>query len=96
MEQYARTFFAGLVLTGISLGITACQQAPVAAAPAETTTPVPASTQPQVIVEEKRPRVIEEAQPRVREEDRPRVGVDIDVHKQQDRDHVAVDLHARP
>ena len=94
MKQYACTFFAGLVLTGISLGVTACQQAPapVAAAPAETTAPTP----PQVIVEETHPRVVEETQPRVREEERPRVGVDVDIHKQQDRDHVAVDLHARP
>jgi len=95
MKQYARTFFAGLVLTGISLGATACQQAPapVAAAPAETTAPTPP---PQVIVEETHPRVVEETRPRAREEDRPRVAVDIDIHKQQDRDHVAVDLHARP
>jgi hypothetical protein len=28
------------------------------------------------------------------EESRPRVGVDVDIHKQQDRDHVAVDVHA--
>jgi len=73
-----------------------CQQAPapVAAAPADSTTPVAAPTPPpQVIVEESRPRVIEE--------NPPRVGVDIDIHKQQNRDHeqqnrdhVAVDLHA--
>lgn len=91
MKQYACTFFAGLVLTGLSLGVTACQQAPapLAAAPTDTTTPVAAPTPPpQVIVEEKRPRVVEE--------DRPRVAVDVDIHKQQDRDHVAVDLHARP
>ena len=90
MKQYVCTFFAGLVLTGISLGVTACQQAPapVAAAPTDTTTPVAASTPPQVIIEEKRPRVVEE--------NRPRVAVDVDIHKQQDRDHVAVDLHARP
>jgi len=91
MKQYAHTFFAGLVLTGISLGVTACQQAPapVAAAPADTTAPVVASTPPpQVIVEEKRPRVVEES--------RPRVAVDADIHKQPDRDKVAIDLHARP
>lgn len=96
MKHYACTFFAGLVLAGISLGVTACQQAPapVAAAPADSTTPVAAPTPPpQVIVEESRPRVIEE--------NPPRVGVDIDIHKQQNRDHeqqnrdhVAVDLHA--
>jgi len=83
VKQYACTFFAGLVLTGISLGVTACEQAPapVAAAPADTTTPVAASTPPpRVIVEEKR----------------PRVAVDVDIHKQQDRDNVAADLHARP
>jgi hypothetical protein len=87
MKQYACTFFAGLVLTGISLGVTGCQQAPapVAAAPADTTAPAPP---PQVVVEEKGPRVVEE--------NRPNVAVDVDVHKQQDRDHVAVDLHARP
>jgi hypothetical protein len=91
MKQYACTFFAGLVLTGISLGVAGCQQAPapVAAAPADTTAPVAAPTPPaQVIVEEKRPRVVEE--------NRPNVAVDVDVHKQQDRDHVDVDLHARP
>ncbi len=86
MKQYARTFLAGLMLTGISLGVTACQQAPapVAAAPAETT----GATPPPVIVED--------THPRVREEDRPRAGVNVDIHKQQDRDHVAVDLNARP
>jgi hypothetical protein len=95
MEKYARTFFAGLVLAGISFGGAACTQAPapVAAAPVETTTPTPPA---QVIVEERHPTVVEETRPRVKEEDRPRVGVDIDIHKQQDRDHVAVDLHARP
>src|ERR1700743_3173941 len=89
MKQYACTLLTGLALTGISLGVTACQQAPapVAAAPAESAAPVAApAPPPQVIVEEKRPRVVEE--------NRPRVGVDVDVHKQQGRDHVAVDLHA--
>jgi hypothetical protein len=87
MKQSAGTFFAGLVLTGITLGVTACQQAPapVAAAPAETTAPAPP---PEVIVEERRPRVVEE--------NRPHASVDVDVHKQQDRDHVAIDLKARP
>jgi hypothetical protein len=90
MKQYACTLLAGLVLTGISLGVTGCQQAPapVAAAPADSTTPVAAPTPPpQVIVEERRPRVVEE--------NRPRAGVDIDIHKQKDRDHVAIDVHAR-
>jgi hypothetical protein len=88
------SFFAGLVLAGISFAVTACTQAPapVAAAP-ETAAPTPPA---QVIVEETHPTVVEKMQPRVREEDRPRVGVDIDIHKQQDRDHVAVDLNARP
>jgi hypothetical protein len=90
MKQYACTLVAGLVLTGISLGVTACQQAPapVAAAPAASTTVVEApAPPPQVIVEERRPRVVEER--------RPRAGVDIDIHKQEGREHVAVDLHTR-
>ena len=88
MKQYACALLAGLVLTVISLQVTACQQAPapVAAAPAESTAPAAAPTPPPVIVEERRPRVVEES--------RPRVGVDVDIHKQQDRDHVAVDVHA--
>ena len=90
MKKYACTLLAGLVLTAILLGVTACQQAPapVAAAPAESTAPVAApAPPPQVIVEERRPVVVEEK--------RPCVGVDIDIHKRQDRDHVAIDLHAR-
>jgi hypothetical protein len=93
--KYAGTLFTGLVLTGISLGVTACQQAPapIAAAPAETTAPAaPATPPPQVIVQETRPRVVEERQPR----DRPRAGVEVDVHKQGDRDHAVVDVHAHP
>ena len=95
LEKYARTFFAGLVLAGISFGVTACTQAPapVAAAPAETNAPTPPAP---VIVEETHPTVVERMQPRGREERRPRVGVDIDIRKQQDRDQVSVDLHARP
>ena len=88
MKQYACTLLAGLVLTGISLGVAGCQQAPapVAAAPAESTPEVAPAPPPPVIVEERRPRVVEE--------NHPRASVDIDIHKKQDRDHVAVDLHA--
>jgi hypothetical protein len=92
MKQYARPFLTGVVLAGISFGVTACQQAPapVAAAPADTTAPAPP---PPVVVEE-HPRVVEEVRPR--QEDRARVGVNVDIHKQQDKDHVAVDIHAHP
>lgn len=92
MKPYVRVFVTGLILTGISLGVTACQQAPapVAAAPADTATP----TAPPPVVVEEHQRVVEETRPR--EGDHARVGVDIDVHKQQDRDHVAVDIHAKP
>jgi len=44
----------------------------------------------QVIVKERRPEVIED------EERRPRVGIDININKQRDRNHVDVDIHARP
>jgi hypothetical protein len=94
MKQHARKLFVGLVFTGISLGVTGCQQAPapVSAAPAAPVSAAPA----QVVIEDRRPQVVEEVLPRVREEDRPRVGVEIDVHKRQDGDHVDVDLHAHP
>ena len=92
MKRYVGTICAGLILTGISFGVTACQQAPapVSAAPADTPAPVAAAPAP-VVVEE-RPQVVVE-RPVVREE-RPRVGVDVDVHRQPDRDRVSVDLHA--
>jgi len=92
MKQYAPTLLMGVFLAGISLGVTACQQAPapVAAAPADTTAPAP----PAPVIVEEHPRVVEEVRPR--EEDHARVGVNVDVHKQQDKDHVAVDIHARP
>jgi hypothetical protein len=84
MKQYACTFLAGLVLTGITLGVTGCQQAPapVAAAPADVAAPAP----PPVVVEERRPVVVEE--------NHPRAGVDVDINKRKDGDHVAVDVHA--
>jgi hypothetical protein len=89
MKKPAFTLVAGLALAGISLGITACTQAPapVAAAPADTSAPAPAAAPP-VIVEDHRPVVVEQ--------NRPRPGVDINVRKRDDGDHTAVDIHARP
>jgi hypothetical protein len=89
MKKCALTLIAGLTLAGISLGVTACTQAPapVAAAPADTSTPAPAAA-PTVIVEERRPVVVEE--------NHPRPGIDINIHKRDDRDHTSVDIHARP
>jgi hypothetical protein len=85
MKKFAFTLVAGLALAGISLGVTACTQAPapVAAAPADT--PAPA---PPVVVEERRPVVVEE--------NHARPGIDINVHKRDDGDHTSVDVHARP
>jgi hypothetical protein len=87
MKKCALTFVAGLALAGISLGVTACTQAPapVAAAPADTSAPAAA---PPVVVEERRPVVVEE--------NHPRPAVDIDVRKHDDGGHTSVDIHARP
>ena len=89
MKKCVLTLVAGLALAGISLGITACTQAPapVAAATADTAAPV-AAPAPPVVVEERRPVVVEE--------NHPRPGIDINVHKRDDGDHTAVDIHARP
>lgn len=95
MKKWALTLVAGLTLAGISLGVTACTQAPapVAAAPADTSAPV-AAPAPPVVVEDRRPVVVEDRRPEVREERRP--GIDINVHKRDDGDHSSVDIHARP
>jgi hypothetical protein len=94
MKKRAFTLIAGMAL---SLGFTACTQAPapVAAAPAETSAPAPA---PPVVVEERRPTVVVENHPRpvVVEENHSRPGVNISVHKRDDGDHTSVDIHARP
>jgi hypothetical protein len=87
MKKFAFTLVAGLALAGISLGVTACTQAPVAAAPADTSAPAAASAPP-VVVEERRPVVVEE--------NHARPGVDINVHKGDNGDHTSVDIHARP
>lgn len=87
MKKWVLTLVAGLTLAGISLGVTACTQAPapVAAAPADTSAPV-AAPAPPVVVEDRRPVVREER----------RSGIDINVHKRDDGDHSSVDIHARP
>jgi hypothetical protein len=89
MKKFAFTLVAELALAGISLGVTACAQAPtpVAAAPADTSAPAAASAPP-VVVEERRPVVVVE--------NHPRPGVDINVHKRDDGNHTSVDIHARP
>ena len=89
MKKCAFTLVAGLALACISLGVTACTQAPapVAAAPADTSAPATAPAPP-VVVEERRPVVVEENHPRPR--------MDINVHKRDDGDHTSVDIHARP
>jgi hypothetical protein len=89
MKKCAFTLVAGLALAGISLGVTACTQAPapVAAAPADTSAPAAAS-EPPVVVEERRPVVVEE--------NHARPGIAINVHKRDDGDHTSVDIHARP
>jgi hypothetical protein len=92
MKQHTRTFFAGLVLTGVSIGVTGCQQAPAPVSAAPAAAPAPA----QVVVEDRRPRVVEEVHPVVREEEHPRAGVGIDVRTQRDGGHVDVDVHAHP
>jgi hypothetical protein len=84
MKKCALTFVAGLALAGISLGVTACTQAP---APVAADTSAPAAAPP-VVVEERRPVVVEE--------NHPRPDVDINVKKRDDGDHTSVDIHARP
>jgi hypothetical protein len=87
MKKCALTFVAGMAIAGFSLGVTACTQAPVAAAPADTSAPA-AAPAPPVVVEEHRPVVVVE--------NHQRPGVDISVHKRDDGDHTSVDIHARP
>jgi hypothetical protein len=88
MKKYVLTFVTGLALAGISLGVTACTQAPapVAAAPADTS--APAAAPAPVVVDERRPVVVEQ--------DHRRPGVDVDVRKRKDGDHTAVDINAHP
>jgi hypothetical protein len=88
MKKRALTLVTGLVLAGISLGVTACTQAPapVAAAPADTSAPA-AAPAPPVVVEERRVVV---------EEKRPSPAVDVKVQKKDDGDHKSVDVQVRP
>ena len=92
MKKWALTLVAGLTLAGISLGVTACTQAPAPVA-ADTSAPVAAPAAP-VVVEDRRPVVVDDHRPVVREERRP--GIDINVHKRDDGDRSSVDIHARP
>jgi hypothetical protein len=89
MKKWALTFVAGLALAGISLGVTACMQAPapVAAAPADTPAPA-AAPAPPVVVEENRRVVVEE--------NHPRPAVEINVQKRADGDHTSIDIQAHP
>jgi hypothetical protein len=88
MKNCAPKLIAGLTFACISLGVTACTQAPapVAAAPADTSAPA-AATAPPVVVERRTVIV---------DEHKPRPSVDIDVKKRDDGDHTSVDIHARP